>query len=418
MVGAFFNGAPLLSDTTRDISNVGVLSTCQMLFGTGRGLFMVTAPAVALLPGFSPHLALATLPAATVVIGTALSAWIASMISRKTGRQFGFLIGTALAAASGILCFFAVIYMNFWLLSFGGLVFGFFAGFAQLYRFAAADGIAERYRSIAISLVLAGGVFAGFAGAGLAVWGENLVPADWYSGEVRQFGGTFLFLTGTALVAAIALLFLRIPNLTKAQLEGEQRPIWEIMKQPVFIAAAVSATVGQCVMNFLMTATPIAMISICGHSFGATASVIAWHTFAMFAPGFITGFLIRKLGEVKIIMIGLVLEAACIAVALSGITVLDFWLSMFLLGVGWNFTFTAATSLMTTAYKPAERAKTQGMMNQVIYTVVACGALSSGAFIHYFGWDWVNIGAIPLLIVAAAVTLWYVASEKKAALAN
>lgn len=396
----------------REIGNVTVLSTCQMLFGTGRGLFMVTAPAVALLPGVAPHLALATLPAATVVIGTALSAWIASMITRRTGRRIGFLIGTGLAAISGTLCFAAVIYMNFWLLALGGLMFGFFAGFAQLYRFAAADGISEKYRSIAISLVLAGGVFSGFAGAAFAVWGEDMLPAYWYDGEITKFGGTFLFMIGTALVAAFALLFLRIPNLTKAQLEGEQRPMWEIMKQPVFIAAAASATVGQAVMNFLMTATPVAMIAICGHSFGATANVIAWHTFAMFAPGVFTGFLIRKFGEVTIILVGLLLEAACIGVALSGLEVFDFWLSMFLLGVGWNFTFTAATSLMTTAYTPAERAKTQGMMNQIIYTVVACGALSSGAFIHFFGWNWVNIGAMPLLVIAAAVTLWYVASKK------
>lgn len=383
-----------------------------MLFGTGRGLFMVTAPAVALLPGFAPHLALATLPAATVVIGNALAAWIASMITRRTGRRVGFLIGTGLATVSAVMCFAAVIFANFWLLSIGGLVFGFFAGFAQLYRFAAADGITERYRSIAISLVLAGGVFSGFAGAGLAIWGENMVPRDWYAGDVDRFGGTFLFLVGTAIFAAIMLIFLRIPNLTKAQLEGDQRPMLEIMKQPVFIAAAVSATVAQCVMNFLMTATPIAMISICGHSFGATAGVIAWHTFAMFAPGVFTGFLVRRFGAVTIILIGLLLEAACIGVALSGVKVIDFWLSMFLLGIGWNFTFTAATSLMTTAYTPSERAKTQGMMNQIIYTVVACGALSSGAFIHFFGWDWVNIGAIPLLFIAVAVTLWYVARKK------
>lgn len=402
-----------MTNAARDIGNVTVLSICQMLFGTGRGLFMITAPAVALLPGFAPHLALATLPAATVVVGTALSAWIASMITRRTGRRGGFLIGTGLATVSGALCFASVIFGNFWLLAFGGLVFGFFAGFAQLYRFAAADGISERYRSIAISLVLAGGVFSGFIGAGLAVWGENMVPAEWYTGDTKQFGGTFLFLIGAALVAALALLFLRIPNLTKAQLDGPQRPMWEIMKQPVFIAAAVSATVAQSVMNFLMTATPVAMIHICGHSFDSMAGVIASHTFAMFAPGVFTGFLIRKFGEVKIIMVGLLLEAACIGIALSGIEVFDFWLSMFLLGVGWNFAFTASTSLMTTAYSPAERAKTQGMMNQIIYTVVAVGALSSGAFVHFFGWNWVNIGAMPLLVVAAAVLIWYAAGQRR-----
>ena len=127
--------------------------------------------------------------------------------------------------------------------------------------------------------------------------------------------------------------------------------------------------------------------------------------------------LVHKFGAVTIILIGL-LMAACANIALSGVKVIDFWLSMFLLGIGWNFTFTAATSLMTTAYTPAERAKTQGMMNQIIYTVVACGALSSGAFIHFFGWDWVNIGAIPLLLIAVAVTLWYVASKKPTTIAN
>jgi predicted MFS family arabinose efflux permease len=135
----------------------------------------------------------------------------------------------------------------------------------------------------------------------------------------------------------------------------------------------------------------------------------------MYAPGFITGSLVKRFGEVKMIATGLFLQACCIGIALSGIAVFDFWLSMVLLGVGWNFTYTAATSLMTTAYTPAERAKTQGMMNQIVYTVVAIGALSSGAFIHFFGWNWVNLGAIPLLAVAAGVTIWYASVQRKPA---
>ena len=132
---------------------------------------VINRTAVALLPGFSPDLALATLPAATVVTGMALSAWVSSIVTRRTGRQRGFLIGTGLAVISGAACFSSVVYMNFWLLALGGLIFGFFAGFATLYRFAVADGISDKNRSIAISLVLAGGVFSGFAGAGLAIWG-------------------------------------------------------------------------------------------------------------------------------------------------------------------------------------------------------------------------------------------------------
>jgi MFS family permease len=389
-----------------DHRNVLVLSTCQMLFGTGRSLFMVTSPIVAL--GIAPHLALATLPTALIVIGTALAAMPASLFSQRVGRKLGFLLGTLLATASGTACVGAVVYQNFWLLALGGLLYGFFSAFGQLYRFAVADAASEAFKRKAISLVLAGGVFAGLAGPNLAKFGKDMIESSIYT-------GAFLFMIGTALVSALVLMFLNIPGLTQAERDGPKRPLLEIMKQPVFIAAALSATIAQCVMNFLMTATPIAMVAHNHHSFGDAANVIAWHIVGMFAPGFVTGWMVTRFGEVRMILTGLTLQAICIGVALSGIEVFDFWLAMLLLGIGWNFTFTAATSLMTTAYTPAERAKTQGMMNQIIYTVVAMGSLSSGAFIHFFGWDWVNVGAMPLLAVAAIVTLWYAAGVRKAA---
>lgn len=379
-----------------------------MLYGTGRALFMVSAPAVALV--IAPHPALWTLPAATVVVGTALSAMAASMFMRRTGRKAGFLWGTTLGVASGAACAAAVVMQNFWLLALGGLLYGFFSGFAQLYRFAVADVATEHFRSKAISLVLAGGVFAALAGPNLAKVGKDLF-------DNALFAGGFLFIVATAVAAALVLMYLDIPNLSRSEREGPQRPLLEIMRQPVFVAAALSATVAQTVMNFLMTATPIAMMEICGHSFNDTADVIAWHTVGMFAPGFVTGHLIRKFGEVRMIMAGLVLEGMCIGIALSGIAVFDFWLALLLLGVGWNFTFTASTTLLVTAYTAAERAKTQGVMNQIIYTVVALGALMSGTFVHYFGWDWVNIGAAPMLIAAAGVTIWYAAGQRKAAVA-
>jgi MFS family permease len=392
-----------------DHKNVLVLGTCQMLAGTGRGLFMVTSPAVAI--GIAPHLALATLPSALVVIGSACGAMPASLFMRRVGRKTGFICGAMVAVLSGISCVAAVILENFYLLALGGFLYGFFASFAQLYRFAVADVASDHFRAKAISLVLAGGVFAGFAGPNLANLGKGLVAN-------HMFAGSFLFTIGAGLIAAIILLFLSIPNLTKAQRDGPQRPLIEIMKQPVFITAAVSATVAQCVMNFLMTATPIAMIAQNGYAFGAVAIVISSHTVAMYAPGFFTGALIKRFGEIPMIMTGLILEASSIGIALSGIAVFDFWLAMIMLGLGWNFTYTAATSLMTTAYTPAERAKTQGMMNQTIYTVVAVGSLSSGALIHFFGWHWVNIGAMPLLVIAVAVTVWGAAAKRIAARAN
>jgi MFS family permease len=388
----------------RDHKNVLVLGTCQMLSGTGRGLFMVTSPAAAL--AIAPHLALVTLPTALVVVGSALAAMPASLLMRRLGRKTGFICGTSLAVASGASCTAAVILENFWLLSLGGFLYGLFAGFAQLYRFAVADVASQEFRAKAISLVLAGGVFAGLAGPNLANWGKGLLTN-------HLFAGSFLFMIGTGLVAAVILLFLSIPNLTKAQREGPQRSLREIIKQPVFITAAISATVAQTVMNFLMTATPVAMISQSGHSFGSVAMVISWHTVSMYLPGFFTGSLVKRFGEIPMITTGLALQAACIGVALSGIEVFNFWLAMALLGVGWNFSYTAATSLMTTAYTPSERAKTQGMMNQIIYTVVAIGSLSSGALIHFFGWNTVNVGAMPLLVAAAGVTIWFATVKRE-----
>jgi len=388
----------------RDHRNVLVLGTCQMLTVTSRGLFFVASPAVGL--AIAPHMALVTLPAGMIVIGNALAAMPASLFMRRFGRKVGFIFGTFFTMMSGIVSTAAVLYENFWFLVLGGLLFGFSAGFAQLYRFAVADVASEQFRSKAISLVLAGGVFAGFAGPNLANWGKGLL-------ENHLFSGAFIFMIATGTLATITLLFLSIPNLTKAQMEGSQRSLIEIMKQPVFITAAVSATVAQSVMNFLMTSAPVAMISECGHSFSSVAMVISWHTVSMFAPGFFTGSLIKKFGEIKIISAGLFLQASCLGVALSGVEVFDFWLAMALLGLGWNFTYTAATSLMTTAYTAAERAKTQGMMNQIIYTVVAIGSLSSGAFIHFFGWNWVNVGAMPLLATAAIVTIWFAGQDRK-----
>ncbi len=375
-----------------------ILATCQMLFGTGRSLFMVTAPIVAL--GIAPHIALATLPTALIVIGTAIAAMPSSLISQRFGRRTGFLGGTVLALASGAACTGAVFWSNFYLLALGGLLYGFFSGFAQLYRFAVADTAAESFKRQAISLVLAGGVFAGLAGPNLAKWGKDLFTDPIYA-------GSFLFMIMTALLAALVLIYLDIPPLSRKERDGPRRALMDIVRQPVFIAAAVSATIAQCVMNFLMTATPIAMVAHCGHQFGDAANVIAWHIVGMFAPGFFTGWLVKRFGETRMILSGLTLQAACVCVALAGVEVFDFWLAMFLLGVGWNFSFTAATTLLTTAHTPAERGMTQGMMNQIIYTVVALGSLSSGAFVHYFGWTWVNIGAAPLLAVAAVVTIWY-----------
>ena len=383
--------------------NVFILATCQMLFGSSRTLLIATAPLIAWGIGYK---ALATLPAALVIVGTAVATMPASLLMRVTGRRLGFMIGACIGAIAGVIAAVAIFRADFWLLCLATFLYGIFAAFGQYFRFAAADTAPQEFKSKAISLVLTGGVVAAFVGPYLAKTGQNLVPTD-------EFVGSYLFLIGLTVLIAVVVIFLDIPNLTPSERTATQRPLTRIMLQPVFIAATLAATMGQGVMNLLMTAIPIAMVEA-DFQFADTAFVISWHSLGMFGPGFVTGSLIKRFGEVRIILTGVVLQILCIGVALSGEGVTEFWLAMLLLGVGWNFAFTGGTSLLTTAHNPAERAKTQGAMSFINYGFVALVSLSSGALVHYFGWEWVNLSSIPLLAVAAVATAWFALASRSA----
>jgi MFS family permease len=390
-----------------DKKNVLILSTSQMLFGSGRSLLLATAPVVAY--AIADEKALATLPASLLVVGTAVATIPAAMLMRHIGRRLGFVIGATIGAAGGIICALATMREDFWLFALGAFLFGVSSSFAQLFRFAATDVAEPDYRSKAISLVLAGGVIAAFVGPEMAKVGQHLLSTP--------FVGGYWLLVAVSVLLAVVLATLDIPRRTRAEREGPKRPLRVIMAQPVFIAATLAAMIGQGVMTFLMTATPIAMQNV-HHAFADTAFVIEWHIFAMFAPGFFTGLLIVRFGEVAIIQVGILLQLVCVGVALAGTDVMHFWLSMLLLGLGWNFTFTAATSLTTQAYRPSERDATQGATNFIIYGFVALLSLSSGALVHYLGWMWVNIGAFPLLLIAGLVTLWYSARAPRGPLSG
>ncbi len=388
----------------REKRNVFLLAVCQMLFGSGRTLMIATAPVIAYT--FAAEKALATLPAALIIVGTAITTFPASIYMGRAGRKAGFIVGTIFGTAGGVVCGGAVILGSFWLLCFGTLLFGAFSGFGQHYRFAAADTVAKEFRSTAISLVLAGGVIAALAGSELAKIGKDLIAS-------QEFLGAYVFLVGTTVSAALVILLLDIPKLTPHQAAEIRRPLPEIMRQPVFVVATLAALVGQGTMNLLMTATPIAMVFHAGHDFADSAFVIAWHGVGMFAPAFFTGSLIKRFGETRIIVIGLMLQLACVTAALSGIGVMQFWLAMVLLGVGWNFAFTGGSSLLLLAHNAGERAKTQGAMNLLIYGCVAVGSLSSGALLHYLSWAWLNILALPLIAIALCSTLWYAATQRR-----
>lgn len=384
------------ADRRRDWRNVLVLATCQMFYNSGRSLLVATSPLIAY--EISPDKSLSTLPISLAVIGTAAASIPASLLMRRVGRSVGFASGSAIGVVGGLACIWGIQADDFIVFCLGALLFGLFSGFAQLYRFAAADVAAADFKSRAISLVLTGGLVAAFVGPELAKLGQHMV-AD------KPFMASYMFLVGLTVLSGVVVMAVNIPKLTPAEAKEGGRPIGRIMLQPIFIVATLCATIGQAVMNLLMTSTPLAMHHA-DHLFGSTALVIEWHIFFMFAPGFFTGSIIARIGTIPVIAIGIALQGVSVLIALSGQEVVYFWAAMALLGLGWNFAFTGSTNLLTEAHEPAERAKTQAATNFIIFSMVAIGSLSSGALMHAFGWTWVNLGALPLLAISLLAALW------------
>ena len=295
---------------------------------------------------------------------------------------------------------------GFWLLCFGTLVFGVYNAYGQYYRFAAADAASPDFKATAISLVLAGGLVGGILGPSSSRLTIDLVGA--------KFEGAYLALILFTLVTMVLLRFIRIPAPTASEQAAAGRPLAEIAAQPKFVVAVLSGAIGYGVMNFLMTSTPIAM-QACGHAYSDQAFVISSHIVAMFAPSFITGPLIKRVGVLPVMFTGALLNFAAIATALTGIALGQFWLSLVLLGVGWNFLYIGGTTLLTATYRPEERAKAQGANDQAIFIMMAISSLTSGMTVTTAGWERVNLFALPLVALVAIAILWYGFARKTAA---
>jgi MFS family permease len=376
--------------------NVALLAACQaLLFANNTTLFTINA-----LTGLAlaPHPSLATLPMTCWVLGGALATMPASFHMKRVGRQRGLSLGTAWGVAGALGCAAAVWLQSYWLLCAATLLYGVFNAYGQYYRFAAADTAPPDYRATAISLVLAGGLVGGVIGpASSRLTVELLQP---------KFLAAYIGLIVFVLAATLLLQFIRIPNPTAAERAATGRPLREVAAQPKFIVAVLSAAIGYGVMNFLMTSTPIAMY-VCGLSYGDTALVISSHVVGMFAPSFFTGHLIRRFGVLKVMLVGALLNAATIAIALGGISVAHFWWSLVVLGIGWNFLYIGGTTLLTETYRPEERAKAQGAMDQSIFIMMAVSSFSSGLTVTSAGWTRVNLLALPLIAVVVTALLWF-----------
>jgi MFS family permease len=386
-------------DSTR--RNVGLLAACQALLFTNNATLIAINGLAGL--ALAPWPALATLPVTCWVLGGAIATMPASLHMKRVGRQAGLSAGTLWGIVGALICGAAIWQQSFWLLCFGTLVFGVYNAYGQYYRFAAADVASADFRSTAISLVLAGGLVGGFLGPGTSRFTVDLLAP--------KFMGAYLALIGFALATMLLLRLVRIPTPSAAEQAATGRPLGAIVAQPRYVIAVLSAAIGYGVMNFLMTSTPIAM-QVCGHPYSDAAFVISWHVVAMFAPSFFTGPLVRRVGPLPVMFAGALLNFAAIGIALSGISVPQFWWSLVFLGVGWNFLYIGGTTLLTETYRPEERAKAQGANDQAIFIMMVISSFTSGATVTAAGWERVNLFALPLVAVVAVAIVWFALHER------
>ena len=375
--------------------NLWFLTLAQGLYLTNN----VTFIAINGLVGFAlaPEPWLATLPVMAYVVGSAMATTLVAKVQRRLGRKRSFQIALLVAFFSSLVCAFATLEKQFWLLNLGTVIAGFYNANAQLYRFAAAELADKTAKEKAISWVLAGGILGAVLGPNMASW-----TRDWF---MQPFAGAYITLAGVALIAIGVVSQIHFPEKRVDPDQEPGRPLSEIMRQPLFIVCTLTAALAYGVMNLLMAATPLAM-EACQFSFDKTAWVLEWHVIGMFAPGFFTGTLIKRIGVMWVLRTGVVLNIACVMIALSGITFFHFLTALFLLGVGWNFLFTSSTTLALEAYRPSERDKAQGAINFFVFLATALSALSSGVLITTQGWTLLNLGSIVPLTIIALALIW------------
>jgi len=374
-----------------------MLAGCQALAMTGGSIVGLTGAIVGSM--LAADQALSTLPIAVQQAGVMAATIPIALLMARIGRRPGFWIGAALGAAGAVIATVAIYRSSFAEFCLGTFLLGMNRGAAQQYRFAAAEIADEAFRSKAISLVLAGGVVSAIFGAEVAIWSRDLFAPV-------LFAGCYAMIVVLFLASAILLYFVDLPKPAAPVLARKGRKLREIAVEPAFITAAVAAMVAYGVMSLVMTATPIAMLG-CGHEFAAAAFVIQWHSLGMYAPSFFTGHLITRFGLTRIMLIGAALLALCSGINLAGLATLNFWAANVALGIGWNFLFVGATTLLTRTYAGEEKGKVQALNDFLVFGTVTLSSFASGALLSGVGWSMVQIAVLPFVVVAACAVLWW-----------
>ena len=371
------------------------LAIAQALAGANSVVIYATGAIIG--ATLAPIEALATLPISIFVVGMAACILPTGRIARRYGRRASFLAGSACGVLAGLLAMLAVMLGSFWLFCLATFFGGAYAAVVLSFRFAAADCVEPEWRPRALSIVMAGGVAAG-------VFGPQLVTYTMHLWEPPMFAATFLAQALVAGLSAMVLAGVRLPMPTAAEIAGG-RPLIELVRQRRFIIAVICGAVSYLLMNFLMTAAPLAM-RMSGHTQEHANLGLQWHVIAMYAPSFFTGRLITRFGAGRIVTSGLVLIGASAAIGLAGIDIPHFWIMLILLGLGWNFGFIGASAMVLECHRPEEKTRVQALNDFIVFGTMAVGSFASGGLLTAHGWDtvlWVSFA--PLILAVAALLL-------------
>ena len=394
--------AALPQSDSRARRNVWVLVLAQAFLGSQMAMIFVVGGLAG--QSLASNICFATLPISLIVIGSMLSANPLSSIMQRYGRRTGFLIGAFAGALGGAIGAYGLYVASFPIYLLGSLITGIYMAAQQFYRFAAADTASEAFRPKAISYVMAGGLAS-------AVIGPQLVKVT-SDAMVIPFLGTYYAVIALNLLGALLFFFLDIPKPPPAQ-EGapKGRTRMELLKTPRIAVAVICATVSYALMNLVMTSTPLAVVG-CGFTTGNAADVVTGHVLAMFAPSFFTGHLIVRFGVERIVAAGLIILAAAGAVALHGVELENFFLALILLGLGWNFGFIGATTMLAASHTVEERGRMQGLNDFIVFGGVTVASLASGGLTNcsggdaVTGWASVNLAMAPFLALAGGAMIW------------
>ncbi len=389
--------------------NLVVLIAAQAILGAQMGIIFILGGLAGQF--LSPNPCLATLPISLIILGSMLTAPVMATVMQKYGRRRGFMLGVFAGGVSAALQAYALYIQSFELFLVGGFLTGIYMSAQGFYRFAATDTASADFAPKAISWVMAGGLLAAIIGPQMVKLTQDAVPNVPYA-------GAYLAVIGINIIGVFLFMALKIPKPAPA-VAGRPagRSIGQLLRTPQIAVAMISAMVAYSLMTLVMTSTPLAVVGT-NHSMNDAADVVSAHVLAMYVPSFFTGYLINWFGVRKIIAVGLVILAAAGLIALSGVSLMNFYGTLILLGIGWNFGFIGGTTMLAESHSPEERGRVQGLNDFMVFGMVTLASLSSGGLMNCSGgsaeqgWQAVNLAMLPLLALAGGALVWFAISGK------